>query len=122
MASATSRAFFNTLPSSTAWLTKPHLSACSPEIGMAVRDASRALFAPITRESFCERPHEGNIPNLHRQFKQSNRALKSKKLVLESMEYYHILNPITKFHRKRNYFHIPKSIQLLHIQANQILL
>lgn len=65
MASQTSIALLSTWVSSTMWLTRPHFSAISAVIGMQVNDTSRALFGPMTRESFCERPQEGNIPNLH---------------------------------------------------------
>ncbi|MFS7901480.1 hypothetical protein Hanom_Chr01g00000151 [Helianthus anomalus] len=68
MASATSWAFFNNSLLSTTWFTNPHFSAFSAVNGVAVSDTSRALLGPIMRESFCERPHEGNIPNLQINF------------------------------------------------------
>lgn len=67
MASAICRAFFKSSLPSTTWLTKPHLSACSALTGIAVKDASRARLGPIMRDSFWDRPHEGNIPNLRNQ-------------------------------------------------------
>ena len=44
--------------------TSPHRSAVSAFIGDDVREASRALLAPINRGSFCERPQDGKMPNL----------------------------------------------------------
>lgn len=64
MASASCRAFIMSSLPSTTWFTKPHLSACSAVTGIALKDTSRARLGPIMRESFWDKPQEGNIPNL----------------------------------------------------------
>jgi len=78
IASAISLLFFNSSPSSTTWFTKPSFSPTSAVKGVAVRDTSRALLTPMMRESFWDKPHEGNIPNLQQTREGRVQNLKSR--------------------------------------------
>ncbi len=65
MALAIALAVSNNSMGVTTQLTRPHFSAVCASTGSAVNDTWLALRGPITQGSFCDNPHDGNIPNLH---------------------------------------------------------